>query len=372
MTTSVKVVCLAETSGNEVVPGSSYATLPGSTGSETPRFVDASELSEINESVLHTFGGSWGAPPDLPIGWEEDDRLRPVRKQAVAFLKRVEEDSFLLLRDARLALTLPFWRTSAPVSGIVLVVREPTAVAATMAHNLGWSPDEAADWWLRYTSSGWCSAQENLFIEYDHLGANPQGVTRRLEDFLNLPEGIVGPALLQSAIMDGASEGYADISSSHPKLSLATALFEAIRTLPKAYSNDLVTQVASSFRSSGSVQETGKTIQTQAEELDRLRSVIEGFQERLLEEIEAREFAKARVERLGSDLEDAKRHPAETEHPKRSEPRPPEREHVEKTHQAEQRAERAEQQYESLRNATSVRLALRLAHKLQPLKKFFR
>ncbi|MGH9166877.1 MAG: sulfotransferase family protein [Acidimicrobiia bacterium] len=116
-------------------------------------------LTPVNEAILNRLGGFWSAPPPLPPGWERDDRLTPLRGNAVATFHRTMPARQWLWKDPRLCLTLPFWRRSLPEPIFsVLVLRHPLEIADSLFARSRLSRPLALALWERYMRT----ALENL------------------------------------------------------------------------------------------------------------------------------------------------------------------------------------------------------------------
>ena len=156
---------------------------------ENPRgFWESQPLKVINEKVLTLFGGAWDAPPDLPKGWENADRLASCRDDAQALLDGLAAAGAWGWKDPRSCMTLPFWRKIVPQQPVgMLIYRHPLEVAASL-HKRNQMPFEIGlALWTIYT----CSAIDALrdmpcyVTSYDQLLNQPQRVLACISDFLD-------------------------------------------------------------------------------------------------------------------------------------------------------------------------------------------
>ena len=91
------------------------------------------------------------------------------------------------LKDPRASLLLPFWRCVVPALRVIICVRNPAEVAASMLRRHAHPPWE--HWvrmWLRHTAdalSGSAGA-ERMVLVYENLLAAPEDEARRLGTFL--------------------------------------------------------------------------------------------------------------------------------------------------------------------------------------------
>jgi hypothetical protein len=115
-------------------------------------------IMRVNEAILEALGGSWDAPPALPEGWHEDDRVVPLKetaKQALRDCGLDEKDGFAI-KDPRLSLTLSFWLDLFPGARCVVCLRNPLEVVAssiTRAPQADTAQTIVRNW-LRYTAHG--------------------------------------------------------------------------------------------------------------------------------------------------------------------------------------------------------------------------
>ena len=86
----------------------------------------------INDALLAAFGGTWDAPPSLPPGWHEDPKLTPAYRRAAELIREFRGSSGWGWKDPRNSLTLPFWRHLLPDMRVVVCLRNPLEVAASL------------------------------------------------------------------------------------------------------------------------------------------------------------------------------------------------------------------------------------------------
>jgi GT2 family glycosyltransferase/glycosyltransferase involved in cell wall biosynthesis len=131
---------------------------------------------------LAAAGGDWRSPPSIDPAAAIDAFRREVGALVDEFDARrpwlfKEPRLCLLARELLPLLTRPLF---------VHVVRDPLAVAASLAARDGFAPVEALALWERYTrdafeaSRGW----PRLIVDYDALCADPHATTRALHDGL--------------------------------------------------------------------------------------------------------------------------------------------------------------------------------------------
>ncbi len=150
---------------------------------ETHRFV------AYDDRVLRHLGGTWSVPPAPVPGWElvEDVAMAELRAGAREFARVEFTDPHLVLKDPRLCITLPLWRTvfePAPVA--VLVVRDPLEVARSLEHRNNFPLTLSLALWRRYVQQSLVAVQglPVFVVEYSALLRDPEGGVGSLRSFL--------------------------------------------------------------------------------------------------------------------------------------------------------------------------------------------
>jgi hypothetical protein len=144
--------------------------------------------TRMNDAVLKALGGAWDDPPQPPVDWNAHPRLRTVRKRAQALVQRRAAQEPWGWKDPRNCLTLPFWRSVACIDKIVIPVRHPLEVAASLQVARGIAVAEGLRLWeiynLRITES--TNREERLICHADSLCRDPESELRRVVRFLGL------------------------------------------------------------------------------------------------------------------------------------------------------------------------------------------
>src|SRR5688572_24507433 len=84
----------------------------------------------LNERILDRFEGAWDHPPTLPARWEASAVLDTERQEAEALIRgRAEPWGW---KDPRNSLTAPFWKRLMPEMKVVVCLRNPLEVAASL------------------------------------------------------------------------------------------------------------------------------------------------------------------------------------------------------------------------------------------------
>jgi hypothetical protein len=149
-------------------------------------------LTVYNDHLLAKFGGSWEAPPDLPLQWDGDGVTTELGSPLPILNAAYREPGPRVWKDPRLCLLLPFWKTILPNPvAAVLVWRSPMAVARSLQKRDGMHLADGIALWERYNRA----ALENLvglntFVcSYDAVVRDPTMAMNTIGNWLStLPQ----------------------------------------------------------------------------------------------------------------------------------------------------------------------------------------
>jgi hypothetical protein len=144
-------------------------------------------LVALNERLLALLGLRWDslvAPPDR---WLERPAVRALAADADALIAAQFGDATnLVLHDARLALTAPFWREHLAAAGFdvtaVLMIRRPVEVAASLARRDPVAPEKSLALWLHYLVAAEAGSRglSRALVDYARLLDAPAEVLARV------------------------------------------------------------------------------------------------------------------------------------------------------------------------------------------------
>jgi hypothetical protein len=150
-------------------------------------------IKELDDDLLAHLGGSWDSPPVLAPGWEHDSALAEFRVRATETIEATfgpapSRVGPIGWKDPRLSLLLPFWRTVCPVEGTVVIVRNPSEVAASLAARNDTDTTTAHLLWLRYLLAAITNdAEHHLLLDHDALFEDPVDSLRAIAVHFGLP-----------------------------------------------------------------------------------------------------------------------------------------------------------------------------------------
>ena len=123
-------------------------------------FWENERVVQLNDEQVAALGGNATTPPMLADGWERARELGGLRERAAALVRSLADGADVVgLKDPRLSLTLPFWRTVTPATQVVHCLRDPAEAAPSLSR---WHPIDvqpAGALWLSYVVSA-CRADE--------------------------------------------------------------------------------------------------------------------------------------------------------------------------------------------------------------------
>lgn len=156
----------------------------------------------INVEVLSCLGGTTYVPPRPLSGWEHQAALDALRTQGARWFSDTSGSRPVVLKDPRLCVTLPFWRTAIPsLRAAILVLRDPLEVALSLEARDELPIVLGLALWDRYLRSAATTLQglPTLVVEYDALLGDPDQWCDLVCDFLAEVDVHVDPSRRGSA-----------------------------------------------------------------------------------------------------------------------------------------------------------------------------
>ncbi len=150
-------------------------------------FWENGEMDAITEDLLATLADGWDfLLPPFPDGWETGSALEPLRGRAQKQIKVLSQKLPFGWKDPRASLALPFWKTVLPGLRVVICLRHPAEVNASLKKRVGSSDSYNYNLWLRYYQRCLATTTEGdrIFTHYDMYFIDPSRELRRLTDWL--------------------------------------------------------------------------------------------------------------------------------------------------------------------------------------------
>lgn len=140
-----------------------------------------------NVRVLAALGGDTYAPPPPASGWEHDRKFDPLRAEAARWIASTADDRTVVLKDPRLCITLPIWRTALPGAlPSLFVLRDPMEVARSLQARDKLPLVLGLALWDRYVRSAALSLEGSptLVIDYAAMLDDPTKWSEVIFEFL--------------------------------------------------------------------------------------------------------------------------------------------------------------------------------------------
>ena len=195
-------------------------------------FWESAAVSRFNDQLLTSLGGAWDRPPVLSAGWENDpafDAWRATARQILDGLTADSPDAFGV-KDPRFSVLLPFWTQLLPATAVIHPLRDPRAVAASLARRNGMGEVQSVQLWLRHVAGTCALAPDAVVLTYEDLLQDPQGQMAALASRLGLPtptdEALATATEFLSAELNHSAS---DPQEPSPMMALAQDLYGRLR-----------------------------------------------------------------------------------------------------------------------------------------------
>ncbi len=160
--------------------------VPGDSSNERGHW-ESHEVQLCNAHLLAARGATTYAPPQVIENWEDIPGYDSARAEARQWFSATYSGRPLVIKDPRLCLTMPFWRSVIPAPmGAVLVLRDPMDVARSLQTRDDVPVLLGLAMWDRYirSASAGLRGLPTLVVEYDSMLADPKGSSRSVAAFL--------------------------------------------------------------------------------------------------------------------------------------------------------------------------------------------
>jgi hypothetical protein len=116
---------------------------------------ESSALIDCNERILASLHGAWDMPPPHRAGWADSPTATAMLPDLRAAFTEVYGglDERWLWKDPRICITFPLWRRVLRDPTVVIVLREPHAVASSLHVRESMRPSYSVALWERYSAA---------------------------------------------------------------------------------------------------------------------------------------------------------------------------------------------------------------------------
>jgi len=163
---------------------------------------ESRSIVQLNNRLLHRFGGLLFSPPALADGWEHDPSLDDMRAEASRRFKASFGARPIAWKDPRSCITLPFWQTVIdPPVAAVFIFRDPVEVARSLQARSGLTMVHGLAAWERYVRAATHNLEgiPTLAADFDTVLRDPASWCHSLVRFLHDVNVDVDPGRLAAA-----------------------------------------------------------------------------------------------------------------------------------------------------------------------------
>jgi hypothetical protein len=107
-------------------------------------------FTQLNDEILRAVDAAWDSPPPRGRDWVHASQLEPLRRSAAELAGVLGLSEPWGWADPRNSLTLPFWRELFPDLRLLVCVRDPREVAASLQADGVISSQQALSLWEAY------------------------------------------------------------------------------------------------------------------------------------------------------------------------------------------------------------------------------
>ncbi|MFP5433392.1 MAG: hypothetical protein ACLGIM_09795, partial [Alphaproteobacteria bacterium] len=150
-------------------------------------------IYELNEKILSSGGGGWAEWMEFNPNWFRSSAMDRFRERAVACIEaEFGKSNLFVIKDPRLSLLMPFWRSvfeSMDIEPVVIhTLRNPIEVAQSLERRNKFLQPKGLLLWLRYTLEGERGTRglRRFFTTYDDLMDDYVGFIDRSQETLGL------------------------------------------------------------------------------------------------------------------------------------------------------------------------------------------
>ncbi len=164
-------------------------------------YFENNKIVELNDKILGYFNASWDSMFFLPENWEEDERLKQSKLDAMQIINsEFNRKSNIAIKDPRFGILLPFWKSVFETLQIkpnfCVVLRSPIEISLSLENRDHFSIQKSHILWTNYLMAIELStrAEKRIFIDFPDFLKSPVGTLKshskyfKLKDSFPLPE----------------------------------------------------------------------------------------------------------------------------------------------------------------------------------------
>lgn len=169
------------------------ALLPLSRGDNDLGFWESKPIMELNNDIIAAAGSSWDDWNYFQEGWIESGTAEPFKVRAADLLHEEFQDAPLIaIKDPRICRFLPLWVEAADRAGyassVVVPIRNPVEVAASLNKRNQIDPALAQLVWLRHTldAEKFSRGLPRSYVSYANLVSDWRSVVSKIQSDIGL------------------------------------------------------------------------------------------------------------------------------------------------------------------------------------------
>ncbi|MEA2554551.1 MAG: hypothetical protein QOJ65_2727, partial [Fimbriimonadaceae bacterium] len=201
-------------------------------------------IQDINDRLLEMHGGAWDKAPNFRKGWQNDPKLEGLRNEAYAVVAEMGEHGIWGWKDPRNSLTLPFWKAVIPDLKVIVPIRNPIDVGASLKKRGYASQAFGFDLWETYMDAleADLATDSAIYTHYSAYFQNPREELLRVAAFCGLrpsEEQIDAACKTVSGGLRHSDSTVLDLLSSGASLPLIQQYFDACVSSGPVYEETL-------------------------------------------------------------------------------------------------------------------------------------
>lgn len=165
-------------------------------------YFENNKIVELNDKILGYFNASWDSMFFLPEKWEEDQRLKQSKLDAIQIINsEFNGKNNIAIKDPRFGILLPFWKSVFETLNIkpnyCVVLRSPIEISLSLENRDHFSIQKSHILWTNYLMAIELStrAEERIFIDFPEFLKSPIGTLKKLSSYFKLNDSFPKPEM---------------------------------------------------------------------------------------------------------------------------------------------------------------------------------
>ena len=165
-------------------------------------FYERSDIVEVNSDFMRNNGLDWRTLPEIETA-EDLCGIDEYTRSIEAILAGFKSNNIEVVKDPRMSVLLPYWRSRARHTEAVICVRHPAAVAASLEKRNGLRKTYSVALWEQYTLAALRNSRRlnRSVVVYEQMLADPRkALMKMIEDIPSLKARKLSEQTIQRAI----------------------------------------------------------------------------------------------------------------------------------------------------------------------------